>query len=153
MQGDYTTSLGLESIQTYYDYKLAKNSWAFSREKNTPAGYTRYYCKGKYTAVLEYNDQEYTLDFTQGYYRECVGGKMSIIDSLSILAFSLPFTILGCVLGWFAFRDPDFLAIKVRLKWIRPSPLTGFVAFGLTIMGLIGIAASVHSLWLYIIQK
>jgi len=56
----YRTSLTYPELRTYYDAELERRGWRFTREKKLQydhqdrGQYHVFYCKGKYTAHLEY---------------------------------------------------------------------------------------------------
>jgi hypothetical protein len=78
VSNSYMTRLNDQSIRTYYDAELKKHGWEFQNEERLRdwgqdfGGFTVNYCKGEYTATLNYAgaragyDWDYTLALSWG---------------------------------------------------------------------------------------
>ena len=76
--GKYSTKLSYREIRTYYDAELSSHGWRFQKEEGLRdwgrdfGGRSAHYCKGSYTASLEYAGEkaghgwDYALDMSWG---------------------------------------------------------------------------------------
>jgi len=82
--GDYKTDKSYEEIRKYYDRELNNHSWRFVKEEPVKiwrrdyGGKEAFYCKGIYTATLQYSGQEekdvgwtYSFGLSWGLFDEC----------------------------------------------------------------------------------
>jgi hypothetical protein len=75
----YSAKLNYQEIRAYYDHKLSKQGWMYIREEQVTewgkrwGGFIAYYCKGKYSASIQYSGNSpnhqwtYALAFSWGF--------------------------------------------------------------------------------------
>lgn len=84
VSSDYLSSLGYQEIRAFYDPELNRSGWKFVKEEPKKTwgqdygGKQTFYCKGPYTATLEYAGQAqnqlgwtYSFALSWGLFDEC----------------------------------------------------------------------------------
>ena len=81
--GEYRTEKGYEQIRSHYDNELGRHGWTFIKERPVTiwrrdyGGKEAFYCKGIYTATVQYAGAEpgiewtYSFGLSWGLFDEC----------------------------------------------------------------------------------
>ena len=153
VNGSYNTEQPYYEIKKYYDTELKNKGWTFTKEEEVRnwgkdlGGKTLEYCKGKYSASIQYSGADAGYDLTYSFtmswgFRAC-GAKYESKNKQLLISYGLALTCVAfIVIGSFLLFLPRNKIIKYVFRKDSEDDFKDLVVFqvNLVLFRFIGIA-------------